>query len=276
MANEITKRFIECYKDLRSYERIKSDRQFCLSLEYSPQSWLKILKCERDVTIELIRNSIEKFGFNPDYLFSGQGEKFKTCTENSPEIEPETCDKRIVHIPVTVKAGYIDQINDPVYQNSLKTYSLPMDYFNSGEFRSFEVEGDSMEPVLTEGEIIICTQLDDAVLWKHNIKSGYVYVVVLKNDIVVKRIFNRLKEEKKLQLVSDNPNYPDIIVDQEDIFEIWMVKMKISPFAHSKINLRQEIVNNYSDLNKTIKSQSEIIHRLQSVMEKMLQKNRLI
>jgi phage repressor protein C with HTH and peptisase S24 domain len=276
MASEITRRFIECYKDLKSYDRIKSDRQFCSNLGYSPQSWQKILKGERDVTIELLRTSISNFGFNPDYLFSGQGEKFRSYDDNNQADISEHAERRIIHIPVTAKAGYLDQINDPVFSKSLRTYSLPLDYFSSGEFRSFEVEGDSMEPVLTDGEIIICTQLEDQVLWKNNIKSGYVYVIVLKNDLVVKRVFNRLKEENKLQLISDNPDYPDLIVDQEDVFEMWNVKMKISPFAHSKINLRQEMVNNYSELHKTIKSQSEIIANLHSVVEKMLQKNRLL
>lgn len=275
MASEITRRFIECYKDLKSYDKIKSDRQFCINLDYSPQSWQKILKGDRDVTIELIRTSILVFGFNPDYLFSGLGEKFASVCENKDIEIQDQPERRIIHIPVTAKAGYLDQINDPVYTKNLKTYSLPLDYFSSGEFRSFEVEGDSMEPVLMDGEIIICTKVEDAVLWKNNIKSGYVYVIVLNNDIVVKRVFNRLKEENKLQLISDNPNYPDLIIDQEDIFEIWNVKMKISPFAHSKINLRQEMVNNYSDLQKTIKSQSEIIVKLHSVVEKMLQKYRL-
>jgi len=275
MSNDITKRFIECFRELKELNVIKSDRQFCLNLSYSPQSWLKILKCERDVTLDLLKKAAEIFDFNPEFLITGQGERFRNRDSLIEFQAHEEINKTIVHIPITAKAGYVDQFNNPVFARELKFYSLPMDYYRHGSFRSFEVEGDSMEPVLNNGEIVVCTKLDDQALWQNNIKTGYVYVVITQNDIVVKRVINLLKDEKTLQLVSDNTNYPDIIVQQEDIHEIWLVKMKISPFAHSRVNLRQEMIENYSELKKTIKNQSEIIVRLNSVVEKILLKNRL-
>lgn len=275
MSNDITKRFIECFRELKELNVIKSDRQFCLNLSYSPQSWLKILKCERDVTLDLLKKAAEIFDFNPEFLITGQGERFRNRDSLIEFQAHEEINKTIVHIPITAKAGYADQFNNPVFARELKFYSLPMDYYRHGSFRSFEVEGDSMEPVLNNGEIVVCTKLDDQPLWQNNIKTGYVYVVITQNDIVVKRVINLLKDEKTLQLVSDNTNYPDIIVQQEDIHEIWLLKMKISPFAHSRVNLRQEMIENYSELKKTIKNQSEIIVRLNSVVEKILLKNRL-
>jgi len=275
MSNDITKRFIECFRELKELNVIKSDRQFCLNLSYSPQSWLKILKCERDVTLDLLKKAAEIFDFNPEFLITGQGERFRNRDSLIEFQAHEEINKTIVHIPITAKAGYADQFNNPVFARELKFYSLPMDYYRHGSFRSFEVEGDSMEPVLNNGEIVVCTKLDDQPLWQNNIKTGYVYVVITQNDIVVKRVINLLKDEKTLQLVSDNTNYPDIIVQQEDIHEIWLEKMKISPFAHYRVNLRQEMIENYSELKKTIKNQSEIIVRLNSVVEKILLKNRL-
>ena len=275
MSNDITKRFIECFRELKELNVIKSDRQFCLNLSYSPQSWLKILKCERDVTLDLLKKAAEIFDFNPEFLITGQGERFRNRDSLIEFQAHEEINKTIVHIPITAKAGYADQFNNPAFASEIKFYSLPMDYYRHGSFRSFEVEGDSMEPVLNNGEIVVCTKLDDQPLWQNNIKTGYVYVVITQNDIVVKRVINLLKDEKTLQLVSDNTNYPDIIVQQEDIHEIWLLKMKISPFAHSRVNLRQEMIENYSELKKTIKNQSEIIVRLNSVVEKILLKNRL-
>lgn len=275
MSNDITKRFIECFRELKELNVIKSDRQFCLNLSYSPQSWLKILKGERDVTLDLLKKATEVYEFNPEFMISGHGERLRN-REASDEFQThEEINKTIVHIPVTAKAGYADQLNNPVFARDLKFYSLPMDYYRHGSFRSFEVEGDSMEPVLNSGEIVVCSKLEDQALWQNNIKTGYVYVVITQNDIVVKRVINLLKDEKTIQLVSDNTSYPDIIVQQEDIHEIWLVKMKISPFAHSRVNLRQEMIENYSELKKTIKNQSEIIVRLNSVVEKILLKNRL-
>lgn len=275
MASSITKRFIECYRDLRSSDIIRSDRQFCSILEFAPQSWLKILKSEREVPIGTIQNAVGKFGFNPEFLFLGSGEKFISPDEIKFKQDCESLEQGIIHIPVTAKAGYTDQINDKVYIENLKSYTLPLDYFNSGEFRSFEIEGDSMEPVLKDGEIIVCSRVEDPALYANNIKTGYVYVVVTNNDIMVKRVANRLKEEGKLQLISDNTDYPDVIVDKNELQEVWIVKIKISPFAHSRISIRQEMIDKYSGLQKTINEQSEIIARLNSVVEKLLHRNRM-
>lgn len=278
MIKNVTDRFIECFKELKKSGQVVSDRQFCIKLHYTPQSWSKIKKSERSITVDMIRKATIIFKFNPIYIFTGVGEMF--LKEEDPSLltiaVDENDNERILHIPVRAKAGYKDQFNDPVYLENLESYSLPGDYFKIGTYRSFEVEGDSMEPTLQNGEIIICSYVDESALWKYNLKSGYVYVVVLQNDIVVKRITNRINEDGCLELLSDNSDYPPIIVNIKDVKEIWNVKMKMSPFAHSKISLRQEMVNNYSSLHETIINQSEMITRLNKTVEKLLQKQRTL
>lgn len=278
MANNVTKRFIECYKELKNNGDIKSDRQFCLSLGYTPQSWSKILKEQRDVTLELIRKATIIYKFNTAYLFTGVGDKFIKLEDSGimAVAVDEEDNEKIVHVPVSARAGYQEQFNDPVYLENLSYYSLPGDYFKIGSYRSFEIEGDSMEPLLQEGEIVICSNVDDPSLWQYNIKSGYVYVIVTQNDIVIKRVTNRISQDRVLELISDNSDYPPIIVKAEDIKEVWFAKMKISPFAHSKMNIRDELMKKYSALNDTIKLQSEIIERLNKTIEKLLQKQRII
>ena len=278
MIKFVTKRFIECYKDIKIKGKVKSDRQFSLSLDYKPQSWSKILKGERTVTLDLIRKAAIIYRFNPVYILVGVGDKFLKQEEShlvKVAVDDDNNEK-ILHIPVTAKAGYTDQFNDVQYLENLTAYNLPWDYFRHGSFRSFEIEGDSMEPVLQAGEIVICSNNDDSSLWQYNIKSGYVYVVVTQSDIVVKRVVNRLEKENVLELISDNPDYPPIIVKAEDLKEVWFVKMKISPFAHSKMNIREELMNKYSVLNETIKMQSETIDRLNNTIEKLLQKQRIL
>ena len=240
MQSDITGRFIDCYRYLKEIDKIKSDRQFCFTLQYTPQSWNKILKGEREITLALLQNAVDKFDFNPSYILSGEGDLIRRDCENKEQIKTGERN-RITHLPISAKAGFLEQINEQVFEHQLDSYDLPGHQFNFGEFRSFEVEGDSMEPTLYQGEIIICSKVEDPNLWKFNIKSGYVYVLVSKNDLVVKRIVNRLKDDNQLLLASDNSNYNDIILNSEDIKEIWMVKMKLTSFAHSKLNFKQEI-----------------------------------
>ena len=70
MNSVITQRFIKCHNHLREENRVRSSRQFALSLEYLPQSLSEILKGRRDVTIELLRKAVEKYKINPVYVSS--------------------------------------------------------------------------------------------------------------------------------------------------------------------------------------------------------------
>jgi phage repressor protein C with HTH and peptisase S24 domain len=278
MVKHVTKRFLDCLSEIQNNGQIKSDRQFAISLDYKPQSFSKIRKGERSVTMDLVRKSAMIYKFNPVYILLGVGDKFMK-QDDSHLVKIAVDDKdneKILHIPMTAKAGYMDQFNDEQYLENLTAYSLPWSYFQHGTFRSFEIEGDSMEPILQHGEIVICSNVDDPSLWSYNIRSGYVYVIVTQNDIVIKRVINRLPQEGVLELVSDNSQYPPIIVKAEELKEVWYVKMKISSFGHSKLNIREELMTKYSALNETIKTQSKTIERLNKTIEKLLQKQRII
>jgi len=279
MPNNITKRYLECYNELIAKKKVKNGRQFSLSLNFAPQSWSKIQNNERQVTIDLIHKAVIKYKFNPVYIFTGVGEKFLNNTDNNGGILAVTVDKdnkeRIVHVPRTAKAGYLDQSGQPVFMKNLKTYTLPGNHFNMGTFRSFEVEGDSMEPTLKSGDIVICSYVENPVLWETNIRDGYVYVIITKDDIVVKRVINRLKTDNVLELHSDNKHYPPVIVHFRDIKEIWTVKMKLSIFANLKTDDEDNVKKQYEKILKTLKNQEEKMEKTNKLLELLLQKQRL-
>src|SRR5690606_25179057 len=83
-----------------------------------------------------------------------------------------------------------------------------------------EIKGDSMLP-LQPGTIVFGEYVEDP----GAIKSGKLYVVVTRDEgIVFKRVYNLLKEEGRLLLVSDNRAYPPYPVKAEDILEMWSVR----------------------------------------------------
>ena len=119
-------------------------------------------------------------------------------------------------------AGYLNGYGDPEYVAELPKFSLPM--FNQGTYRAFEIKGDSMLP-LPSGSIIIGEYVEN---W-HDIKPNQTYVVVSKEDgVVYKRVAYKFKEEKGLQLISDNKTYEPYWVSTEDIIEVWKAKAFIS------------------------------------------------
>lgn len=132
--------------------------------------------------------------------------------------------ENILFVPVKAAAGYLNGYGDPDYIESLQAYRLPG--FDSGTFRMFEVNGHSMVPTLKSRDRIIGKWCDI-----QDIKDSYVHILVTRNDgVVVKRVLNRIKKDGVLILKSDGNRYeyPDMIVDPEEVVECWSGVGKIS------------------------------------------------
>ncbi len=276
MNSLVTQRFIKCHDKLKEDNRVRSSRQFAMSLDYLPQSLSEILKGRRDVTIELLRKAVMKYKMNPVYIFTGEGPMFMseenhksfrvlTIVANSQE------DERIVHVPVPAQAGYAGDVTDPKFIQDLPTYTLPDYKYKVGTHRSFDVAGDSMEPTLFEGDKVVCSFLEPT-LWENALKNNYVYVIVTRGDVVVKRIENKITENKELILYSDNGFYEPYKVNISDVREIWYVRAKISPFLPSPQNIRNMLRDEIREMRKTIIHQSDSINLLSDKIGKIVDK----
>ena len=180
-------------------------------------------------------------------------------------------DERIVHVPVPAQAGYAVDMSDPTFIQDLPHFTLPDYKYKVGTHRSFDVAGDSMEPTLFEGDKVICSYLEPTI-WETAIKDNYVYVVVTRGDVVVKRAYNFLKEKQYLELRSDNQFYEPYQLNLGDIREIWYVRAKISPFLPSPQNIKRYLYDEMQELKQTINNQSKLISNLNETVEKLLGK----
>ena len=277
MNSVVTQRFINCHNKLKKEQRIRSSRQFALSLDYLPQSLSEILKNRRDVTIELLRKAVAAYKINPVYLFTGEGPMFLT-EEATQDLKILTIvtdaqnDEQIVHVPIPAQAGYASDGADPTFIQNLPTYSLPDYKYKVGTHRSFDVAGDSMEPTLFEGDKVICSYLEPS-LWETSVKKNYVYVIVTRGEVLVRRIDEYLKDEKKLRLISDNTYYEPTTVNWGNIREIWYVRAKISPFLPSPSNIKNLLREEVSDLRESVRAQSNIINSLQQTIEQLAERS---
>ncbi|MEM9849567.1 MAG: S24 family peptidase [Bacteroidota bacterium] len=277
MGSIITKRFIKCHDKLKSSKTVRSSRQFAISLEYLPQSLSEILKGRRDVTIEVLRKAIELYKINPVYIFTGEGPMFMTENDHKDFrvltiVTNMQEDERIVHVPIPAQAGYASEMSNPTFIQDLPTFNLPDYKYKVGTHRAFDVSGDSMEPTLFEGDKVVCSFLEPT-LWETAIKDNYVYVVVTHGDVVVKRVFNQLKTEKKLTLQSDNDSYDAYAVDLRDVRELWYVRAKISPFLPSPNNLNRYMREEMKALKSTILQQSDAIASLHETIGGLVEKS---
>lgn len=144
--------------------------------------------------------------------------KIVTVNEDDEELVPL--------VNVKAAAGYLNGYADPEYIEKLPTIRMPG--LKGGTHRAFENSGHSMNPTFHNKSILIGRWVENF----DEIRDRYVYIVVTKTDGVVnKRVLNRIKERNQLVLISDNANkreYPNIIVDAEDILELWKVRAAFS------------------------------------------------
>lgn len=126
-------------------------------------------------------------------------------------------------VPQKASAGYTNGYADTEFLGDLPKFRLP-NLPEGATYRAFEISGDSMLP-LQPGTIVVGQYLENLV----QIKDGSTYVVVTSREgVVYKRVFNYIKDNGKLLLVSDNDQYTPYEVEAGDVLEVWEAKAYIS------------------------------------------------
>jgi|SRR6476661_737507 len=117
-----------------------------------------------------------------------------------------------------VEAGYLLSRNPEELMAELETISVPG--LRGKSFRAFEVSGNSMQPTLNPGDLVIASYTERLDL----IEPKHVYVVVANDRLMVKRLRGPVKRHEPLELLSDNRFYDPFILPQEDLRELWQVR----------------------------------------------------
>jgi phage repressor protein C with HTH and peptisase S24 domain len=124
-------------------------------------------------------------------------------------------------------AGYLKGVSDKSYLHEVDVYQIPG--FEKGDYRLFEIIGDSMVPALHPGEITICEFVEDPSI----LESSSLCVLIMKKGIVTKRVFQYAEKEGLLILKSDNLAYKTQTIDRSKILETWIIKAKITSLLTS-------------------------------------------
>jgi len=160
-------------------------------------------------------------------------------------------DQQVIHfVPVKAAAGYLAGYADEEFIDELNTFTLPM--LGSGQYRAFEIIGDSMLPT-PSGSIIVGQKLDEL----DDVKQNAACIVVSKSEgIVYKRVSKNPKSRGKLTLISDNPAYQPYEVHAEDIMEIWQAQVVITKVSQQQrwdVSQLANLVTNLQEQISTIK-----------------------
>jgi len=168
-----------------------------------------------------------------------------TYIDKRRALKMESSSQEIQFVPVKVAAGYLAGYADPEFIDELNTFTLPM--LAPGNYRAFEIVGDSMLPT-PSGSVIVGEKIEDL----EEVKTNNTYIVVSRSGgIVYKRINRNNRAKNKVTLISDNPQYEPYHINTEDIIEVWKAQMVIT-----KANTQQRWdVNQLAGMVNTLQEQ---------------------
>ena len=186
--------------------------------------------------------------------------KFDVIMESQGGREAESTDEEAGYMPkggiaLVLLGKYVEYIVN--YQNKdfiskLKKIYLPVT--RKEKSRAFQLSGSEMEynhNGLHHGDILLCYLIER--LTNKSIKKGRVFVVVTRENIIIRRV---TAVGKQIEFSSDDPNYSSMYLDSNDILELWEVYGVYSTYLNppSAVEARiMEIENDIREIKKRLK-----------------------
>ena len=185
-----------------------NQRQMAETLGVSSQSLSNIEAGGRPIPKSLQKILVEKLNVNPHYLLTGEGPMFAgqevAVQPTVPTLGiyrgggmrelPEVLNGKLVpFLTQMVSAGPGAELQE--YEDSCGLICLP-EAAVKGELRALRVKGDSMEPTLRPGDIVVCDQ--------NGWQGDGVYVIRDQDSAYVKRV-RRIRAG--FEVISDNTVY---------------------------------------------------------------------
>ncbi|EJF54022.1 putative transcriptional regulator [Saprospira grandis DSM 2844] len=168
----------------------------------------------------------EEFGVNKDYLLQGKGPMFGE--EDAPAF---------ANGELASDYGYGSQI---LYssQAAFASSALGIDSYEEGQYFSlpglsqgdyvaFTISGDSMQPTLSNGDLVICRPLEGI----ERVQENEVYAIVSSHGVQVKRIQKVFNKNRltHLKLISDNYlEHDPFMVEVAEVRKIMKVDRKVT------------------------------------------------
>jgi phage repressor protein C with HTH and peptisase S24 domain len=227
----VNQKFKLVYETLEHQNRIKGKSDLAKNLATYNHVVNSILKGQRNITLDQLNKLFETYGVNANYLFGLSSEMFLANKEELPTRslqEKEYLGSRdnILLVPSKALAGYATELQDKTYMESLQRFSIPG---LEGNLLAFEISGDSMQPTITNGDLVICAPLERG----EPLRDNQVYIIV--TDVVVAKRIQQIKDNQivqSLRLISDNSAvFKPYDVELEDVRQILQVKCRLTSHA---------------------------------------------
>jgi SOS-response transcriptional repressor LexA len=243
-------------------KRFKKVRE---QLNHTQQSFAELLQIgnttadiergKTKISGKIVMELLKQFQINPLWLYGGSFSQYITVNgvDVSPKVISIDNDEKDTILLVNQKAaaGYPHNIQDTEWYESLPAFNIPLPEYRNATYRGFQVEGDSMLPNIRPNEWV----LGRAVSNISEVNDSKIYIVVLHDSVLVKKLQKIRNNPEKIRLVSLNESYLPIDVNLKDVQELWLVNSKLSFGVDepSESNLLRQLQQSMEELKAQIK-----------------------
>ncbi len=182
------------------------------------------LRDERIIKHEEAKIFCSLFNINTEFMLEGEGEPFQNQQVGNSDLAPAINYRN--QILYTTAQAFASSAEEMQTKNDCEYFQIPG---LQGEFIAFSVSGNSMQPTLQDGDIIICRELHNG----DTLKDNDIYTICANNAIMVKRvqqIWDKSRRQVlKLKLISDNYlEHDPRFLDKQEVSKVWKVERKIT------------------------------------------------
>ncbi len=219
----------------------KESKRFKLlreELNYTQQGFAELLEAgtttadiergKTKISGKIVAILMARFKINPLWLFGLESEKYINTWTGDVSPKVVTLDSEgndnIMLVNQKAAAGYPQNIHDVEWYQTLPNFNIPLPEYRNASYRGFQVEGDSMMPNIRPNDWV----LGRAVANISEASDSKIYIVVLKDSVLVKKLQKIPGNNENIRLISLNPNYLPIDVKVRDVNELWLVNSKLS------------------------------------------------
>ncbi len=211
---------------------------------------------------KVVAELLKQFKINPLWLFGESSQRNLSTTNTSviPKVVTvDSSDKdNMVLVNAKAAAGYPQNIQDTSWYQQLPAFDIPLPEFRNATYRGFQVEGDSMLPNLRPGEWVLAKAVDDIA----NISPNKMYVIVLQDAVMVKKLEKAPNNVSNISLISLNETYPPYEIELHQIQELWEVSSKITfgVDATTEKGLLKQLQESMEELKSQFKQSKSDVH----------------
>jgi len=209
-------------------EHASNEKEIAEKLGYTKSSFSQIINGKVPLSQKFIDKLIAiDFNLNKTWLLSGEGRMLNDDPRLHCEPEIKTA-RDFINVPFISTRGkdaYLKCHGDLDYIESLDTIPIVIDLSFKGEFRCFEVDGDSMDDgtrkAICDKDIVLSREVKRE-FWGNKLRvSDWDFIIVYNEGITIKRISELNIEKGIFKCHSLNSFYEDVEYHLDEVIELY-------------------------------------------------------